>query len=97
MTFSTMKTGLNEIAARIQANQQRIERAGQLCDQAEADLTLLGTQYSSLVTAIGAASAGSDDQALLLAQAEVELLVAEFLGLKIVATAKKAALAALDG
>ena len=96
MGFSAMKTGLDEIAARIQANQQRIIRAGQLCDQAEADLILLQTQYGEMVTAIAAAAAGSDDQALALAKAQADLLVAEFLALKTVATAKKAALAALD-
>jgi len=95
MTFSTMKTGLDAISGRIQSNSQKLERAAQLIDQAEADLGLLATQYAATVAAIRAAADGSDDPALLTAKAEADLLTAEFNALKATATAQKNALAAL--
>lgn len=96
-TFSEIKAMLNEVAARIAANRARLARARGEIETAEADLAAIPSQYATILTdLIAAAQANPDDSAYQTADAERDLLTAEFNALEADATAMKAALAALD-
>lgn len=91
-TFSSAKVGLDEIAARIQQNRQRMSQAKALPTTAESDLTTLEAQYTQLVVDINAAAqAAPGDAAWAAVKAETDKLVAEFMELKTNATELKEA------
>jgi F0F1-type ATP synthase membrane subunit b/b' len=96
-TFSTAKVALDEIAARIQQNRQRLQQAQALSAAAEADLAGMGPQYGTIVADIdAAAAAGPGNAALQSLKAEKDMLVAEFNTLKTGATGMKNATAGVS-
>lgn len=95
-TYAETKAALDEIAARINQNKARLGSAKQQIATAEAELATMPGQYGQVIADLDAAAAASPDNAALqVADQEKDLLVAEFIALKAVATAIKAALAAL--
>lgn len=94
-TYSTRKTALDEIAARIQADGKRLQQARAAVATSVSDLTAMQSLYTEIIGDINTdAAANPSDQAYQLQKVEAEKLVAEFNSLKTQATAT---LAAIDG
>lgn len=91
-TYSTRKTALDEISARIQANGKRLAQARKLLQEAEADLTAMQSLYSGIIADINTDAATSpDDAAFAMQKLEAAKLVSEFGTLKTRATGLKTA------
>jgi|CXWL01.1.fsa_nt_gi chromosome segregation ATPase len=91
-TYSERKVALDEIAARIRANDKRLREARNQLAAAEADLTNMQTAYAAIVQDINAdAAANLTDGAHQAQKADKDKLVAECQALKTRAANLKAA------
>ena len=95
-TFSSAKTALDEIAARIQANRNRLSVAQATASVADSDLAAMATAYGTIVTDINTLLTDAPaDAAIITLKAEKDLLVTEFQALKTTAASMKSAVDAI--
>jgi hypothetical protein len=95
LTFSQIKSGLDAISDRIVTNRAKLAQQKAQVSDVAADLTAMGTQYTTFVADIDAAlAAAPTDVALQNAKSEKDKLVSEFTALKTVANNGVSALTA---
>lgn len=83
MSFTTVKTTLDEIAERSTANSKRVSQAKATLLQAQADLVSMASAYSTIMSEINTeAAANPADAAWQAAKAEKDQLVSDFQALK---------------
>ena len=79
LTYTEIKTALDEIAQRSTQNSKRVAQAKATLTQAQSDLVAMQTVYSAVVTDLNAAAiANPDNAAWQAAKAEIDQLVADF-------------------
>jgi len=79
MTFSTIKSKLDDLAAELQAIDASVSALGDSATAIQAKLDALPESYGDLIADVDAEADGSDDPAILAAKAEKDLMVAEYL------------------
>ena len=95
-TYAQSKAALDEISGRINSNQARLDNGYAQIASAVSDLSGMAAAYSDFAGTIAAeALADPSNDAWAVADAEANLLTAEFQALKTTAIAQKAALDAL--
>lgn len=92
MTYTEIKSSLDEIATRSEQNRKRLEQAKALINAADSDLGAMASDYSSIITDLEAGlAAAPSDPAWQAAKAEKDLMVGDFQNLKTRAANLKAA------
>lgn len=83
LTYTEIKTALDEIAQRSTQNSKRVSQARATLQQAQADLVAMQTAYATVVSGLNAAAtANPSNAAWQAAKAEKDQLVADFQALK---------------
>src|SRR5688500_3995956 len=78
-TFSSAKSGLDDISRRVQGHRTQLSQIKSLATGAAAELATMAQQYAQLLTDIDAALASAPtNDALKVLKAEKDLLVGEF-------------------
>jgi hypothetical protein len=96
LTYSQIKTGLDQLAADIAAETNRISSGSGQIAMAQGNLAGFTAKYTSLIQAITTLyNAGTTDPAAMVSKSESDKLVAEYNTLKARADALVAALAAV--
>lgn len=92
LTYTEIKTALDEIAERATQNRKRVEQAKSLLAVAQSDLSAMQTAYASVVTGVnGGAASNPANIAWQTAKSEKDELVADFQDLRAVVDALVAA------
>jgi len=95
MTYSEIKTGLDKCAADIASERARVTSGKNSIELANNNLAGYPAKYGPLVTAINEyVAANPSDAAALVAKAEMDALVAEFVALQTVTAALVTAIGA---